>query len=1153
MGLVNLSACLRSVGAVGKILALFGCLGLAQRAAAGELAPRCIADLQIETASVLDVSGAGSRRYSVDRSRFKLDALAIEEDGVDLFVRALDANGRQLAIFDNPVARNGVQLVPAVIDGEPVAAIVLEGKEHGELRGRASVSALVFDKAAAHPRCVALVRNLGRADRDFGAVQAFKMRRLASLPEDSNAVLRRIQDRYRAARRDVAGLRVQDTAAAEAMLAALSYFSLDAWSEAADWATAASLNFARVTSVYAVARAKSLLASAWLEMSTASTSTSNNVVGRNPSKDLMQDTRAMLVELERFFASRRDPYFATLQTNNLGLSYFYQAEFELAKGYFARAEKSFRELAETQRAGLAIQNVALCDWGLGFLSAAIAGLNKAVALISPSSEPQLYAIAVNNLGLANYAAGHYDDAQRELSRAYQAAESSQVETFRARALFGLAVTQYALGDRSSVEQLLRNVLTIWTPQLDARGRVATLRALANVLRDQGRLAEAMQMRLEALSLSTMPSARGRILLDIAEGHLLAKDTESALKLLNPIAKTDNRSDRLLTALARLTRAVAFGRQQKFDAALADLQQALPVFRELQDVNAEFRCLLEIARVHDQSGDRRAAVAAIDQALELNDEIRNQTTNPEYRASLASSLREAQELRLSQYWRDYQKTSNQSNATASREVALKSLALVDSFRASVLDELRRGNRRVARSNPTGARQGAPDTLRQLAELRYQLTVRYERAGSNDKAAVQLRAKIAALRARLASESTGLSAGRASIQRRMAVTERRLDALGRTFPSRGFIEYWLGGKYAFVWVLRDNQVQWLSLDSPSSINRLAGRYSEIMPNGQNVQGLPKQKLLEDLHRMLLGKAASTLRDAKDWTIVADGSLSLVSFSTLRDRDRSTNPFVVQRAVVTMVPALGLVALDEQPRTRKRFSQDLLLVADPVYQANDPRFRTTASASDRRQGNRAPFLMPGQRTFRRLVWSGEEAKSIASLLPAERVDSLIGFAADRQALLSRDFRRYRFLHFAVHATTDHEVPQLSAVVLSQLDRTGRALDSEFRSNDFAALGIEAEAVVLSACSSAAGRLIEGEGVLGLQYAALAGGARSVIATYWEVQDEISAQLMTETYRRMLSANDSPSSAVGNAIRQVLQDQPNLDPSLWGAFAAYTILPRE
>jgi CHAT domain-containing protein len=93
----------------------------------------------------------------------------------------------------------------------------------------------------------------------------------------------------------------------------------------------------------------------------------------------------------------------------------------------------------------------------------------------------------------------------------------------------------------------------------------------------------------------------------------------------------------------------------------------------------------------------------------------------------------------------------------------------------------------------------------------------------------------------------------------------------------------------------------------------------------------------------------------------------------------------------------------------------------------------------------------------------------------------------------------------------------------------------------------VVLSACDTALGREFAGEGLIGLRYAALARGARSVVATLWPVSDAIAADVMTDMYRNIAANGQPVEMALSSAIRSALTRTPALDPALWGPFAVY------
>ncbi len=91
-------------------------------------------------------------------------------------------------------------------------------------------------------------------------------------------------------------------------------------------------------------------------------------------------------------------------------------------------------------------------------------------------------------------------------------------------------------------------------------------------------------------------------------------------------------------------------------------------------------------------------------------------------------------------------------------------------------------------------------------------------------------------------------------------------------------------------------------------------------------------------------------------------------------------------------------------------------------------------------------------------------------------------------------------------------------------------------------ARAIVLSACDTALGRDIGGEGLFSLRYVVLARGAQSVVASLWAVPDRATAMLMQSFYQSLLRENRRPEAALAVAMRQMLERGPR-DPAFWAA----------
>ena len=101
-----------------------------------------------------------------------------------------------------------------------------------------------------------------------------------------------------------------------------------------------------------------------------------------------------------------------------------------------------------------------------------------------------------------------------------------------------------------------------------------------------------------------------------------------------------------------------------------------------------------------------------------------------------------------------------------------------------------------------------------------------------------------------------------------------------------------------------------------------------------------------------------------------------------------------------------------------------------------------------------------------------------------------------------RYRYLHFATHARMSDREPGESQLLLAD-----GALDLAA----IRRLALTAELVTLSACETALGRQVRGEGVVGLSHAFLSAGARSTLVTLWPVTDRSTLRFMTELYREL------------------------------------------
>jgi CHAT domain-containing protein len=228
---------------------------------------------------------------------------------------------------------------------------------------------------------------------------------------------------------------------------------------------------------------------------------------------------------------------------------------------------------------------------------------------------------------------------------------------------------------------------------------------------------------------------------------------------------------------------------------------------------------------------------------------------------------------------------------------------------------------------------------------------------------------------------------------------------------------------------------------------------------------------------------------------------------------------------------------------------VVADPVFESDDERLRGVGvspspipETSDARRGlDHDPALD----RYRRLPQTRVEAQAILSLVPESHRFQALDFDANRDVVMSGTLAGYDIVHFATHGLLNTARPELSGLVLSLVDRLGQRQTAGYlRLFEIYNMDINAELVVLSACRTALGKEIRGEGLIGLTRGFMYAGASRVMVSLWNISDVATATLMEHFYRALLEDGERPAQALRTAQRAMLADPRTSDPYYWAPF---------
>ncbi|MGH7584967.1 MAG: CHAT domain-containing protein, partial [Gemmatimonadales bacterium] len=257
-----------------------------------------------------------------------------------------------------------------------------------------------------------------------------------------------------------------------------------------------------------------------------------------------------------------------------------------------------------------------------------------------------------------------------------------------------------------------------------------------------------------------------------------------------------------------------------------------------------------------------------------------------------------------------------------------------------------------------------------------------------------------------------------------------------------------------------------------------------------------------------------------IVPDGPLHRVPWDALRLPNRR---YLVERYTIALAPSAGvLAALWNRPPTARAPGGLASVLA-----FGDPEFSPDTG------GYAAVFAAHGG--LPRLRGSGREARNVA--LHSDHGQVRLRSAATAEYLLGNPMDGYGVIHLATHAVVDDRAISGTALALAP----GGSDDGFVTPGDLASLRLDADVVVLSACRTAGGVVVDGEGIQGLTAPLLQAGARSVVATSWRVRDRSTVKMVNGFYEELAAGKP-----VAEALRaaKLAAIERGEAPAVWAAF---------
>jgi CHAT domain-containing protein/Tfp pilus assembly protein PilF len=356
----------------------------------------------------------------------------------------------------------------------------------------------------------------------------------------------------------------------------------------------------------------------------------------------------------------------------------------------------------------------------------------------------------------------------------------------------------------------------------------------------------------------------------------------------------------------------------------------------------------------------------------------------------------------------------------------------------------------------------------------------------------------------------------------------------------LEYSVGDSSSYLWVITRSDHALFKLPDRKTLLEQVETIRFALQN-------PEEKISEFftqagnyLYEKLIKPAEPYFSKKSRLIIIPDDILNYLPFEALltenivaKEKDSySSLPFLIKKYPVSYVQSASVLKnlLSEKAVENQSVSGNKSLIAfgDPVYNSGDDSSNSAGMS------------------FNRLEYSGKEVETIASYFPKGSADIFLGMNATEEKVKGKGtLKDYGYVHFAAHGLIDEKKPDLSSIVLTRNDKSGE--DGFLRATEIFNLDMNADLVVLSACQTGLGKLVRGEGMVGLTRAFMYAGSPAVMVSLWSVSDISTATLMGEFYKNLLKKNLDKTDALRKAQLAMLKNEKFAQPFYWAPFVIF------
>jgi CHAT domain-containing protein len=393
----------------------------------------------------------------------------------------------------------------------------------------------------------------------------------------------------------------------------------------------------------------------------------------------------------------------------------------------------------------------------------------------------------------------------------------------------------------------------------------------------------------------------------------------------------------------------------------------------------------------------------------------------------------------------------------------------------------------------------------------------------------------------------------------------DLRKRLGSDEAFLSFVIGHTESYAMLLRRDgfAVHRIEVTDKTLIEQVTQLREALAPR---LGSLPDYDLdlAYELYADLLGPFEAQLSGVTHLVVATPGTLASLPFSLLVTQQPApaarhaygSAAWLIRRMAVSQVPSpRAFVDLRDARGHAKPAPRPFLGVGNPTFAGNSgsaggkgqPSALETLAGSCRENG---PVQSDLIRALPPLPETADEVRRVGARLNADPGAILLGAAASKANLRRQALGDYNVLYFATHGLLPGELRCETEPGLALSPPPGASTtsadDGLLDASEVASLSLNADLVVLSACNTAAGGgRFGGEALSGLAEAFFYAGARTLVASHWQVPSLATVRLMTSLFDH---AGPKLTGGIAESLRQaqlgLAADPATAHPYYWAAF---------